>query len=604
MVKERGGMAVKRWGHSRRLFIWTGAWTSLVALLAGRLFFIQVADARNYEGHDLLALSVGQRQEQFVVDSGRGNILDRNGQSLTGHTFLGLVVLPPWHPDLQDPNLGRLAAILGRPVNQIQSALASMKQPGLLSLPGPGGTSTSIELTDAQAAAVQSLGIDGILPRQVTVRYNNQSLARHVVGFIGEDPNLVTQVYDGRYPLNEPVGKMGLESVFQEDLRGNGPARTLHFYVDGEGRPLPGLGIREATRPDTGLNVQTTLDVELQKIVESAMDKVALPRGAAVVMDVHTGDILAMASRPNFDQNHIPSGAANYPKNLAVEADFPGSVFKIVDATAALDKGQLTANTPFDCTGSIQIGDGILKCWKVHGHETAEQAFAQSCNVAFAQISMKLGRQNIEDYAKAFGLGQRQGQVVDGRDVFDEEDPGSIFVGPGNALRLLANTGIGQENVRISPLQAAVMAATIAGDGKRPVPRLVMGLTTAQGDPYRTFPTQSPVQAINPAVAKEVGQWMREVIASPQGTGDLLAQAAWPVAGKTGTAQTGQTRRVNQWFVGYFPYDHPRYAIAVDALDIPDSSGLRYPEPIVLDIVNALAHLGTTPQTSGAPGGR
>lgn len=580
---------MKHAGRTRRLFVWISAWTCLAAVLGGRLFFIQVADAHHYEGHDLVTLSVEQRREQFVVDSGRGNILDRNGQSLTGHTFLGLVVLPPWHPDPRDPRLQQLASALGQPADRTEAALASMKRPGLLSLPGQNGIPAPIELTDAQAAAVLALGLEGILPRQVTVRYNNQSLARHVIGFIGEDPDLVTQVYDGRYPLDEPVGKMGLERVFQEDLRGNGPARTLHFYVDGEGRPLPGLGIRETAEPGTGLNVQTTLDTRLQQIVEDAMDKVGLKKGSAVVLDVHTGDILAMASRPNFDQNHIPSGAAAYPKNLAVEADFPGSVFKIVDAAAALDKGLLSAATPFECKGSIQIGDGVLNCWKVHGGETAEEAFTQSCNVAFAQMAMNLGRNAIDQYAKALGLDQREGQVVNGRDVLDGEDPGSVFVGPGDALRLLANTGIGQENVRISPLQAAVMAATIAADGKRPVPRLVMGLTTVQGDLYRTYSTQSPVQALNPETAREVGRWMRQVVASPQGTGHLLAQAAQEVAGKTGTAQTGNLRLVNQWFVGYFPYDHPQYAVAVDALDVPDNSGLRYPEPVALDIVNALA---------------
>ncbi|MBX6394330.1 MAG: penicillin-binding protein 2 [Alicyclobacillaceae bacterium] len=580
---------MKPWKCGRRLAVWLCLWSCLLLLLGGRLFLIQVAEAHRFENHDLVRLSVEQRREQFIVDSGRGDILDRNGSSLTGRTFLGLVVLPPWHPDPQDPKLHQLAAILGKPSAQIITALEGMKEPGLLSLPGSGSTPVPVELTDTQAAAVQSLRLDGILPRRVKIRYDQDSLARHVIGFIGEDPNLVTQAYDGRYPLNEPVGKMGLERVFQEDLRGNGPARTLHFYVDGRGRPMPGLGIRETVEPDTGLQVQTTLDTDLQRAVESAMDRVGLGKGAAVVIDVQTGDVLAMASRPNFDQNRLPADPASYPKNFAVEADFPGSVFKIVDAAAALDQGKLSAADRFDCQGSVQIGDGVLRCWKVHGPETAEEAFAQSCNVAFAQVAMNMGREAIEKYAGAFGLGRKIGQRINERDVFDGEDPGAVFLGPGDAPRLLANTGIGQENVRISPLQAAVMAATIAADGRRPSPRLVTQLLTVQGDPYRTFPPQPPVQAIRPETARELAEWMRQVVASPQGTGHLLAQARWAVAGKTGTAQTGDPRRVHQWFVGFFPYDHPKYAVAVDALDVASDSGLRYPESVVLEIVNALA---------------
>ncbi|MDI3328054.1 MAG: penicillin-binding protein 2 [Alicyclobacillaceae bacterium] len=573
----------------RRLFVWLCVWTCLAALLGGRLFAIQVAEARRFQGHDLLRLSVDQRREQFVVDSGRGDILDRNGRSLTGRTFLGLVVLPPWHPAPSDDRLRRLAEILGHPAEEVSRALSNLKGPGLLSFPGPEGRSVPAELTGAQAEAIQRLGIGGVLPRQVRIRYDDRSLARHVVGFIGEDPDLIIQAYDGRYPLDEPVGKMGLERVFQEDLRGGGPVRTLHFYVDGKGRPLPGLGIRETADPDTGLKVQTTLDAEIQQQVEAALDRVGIRRGSAVVMDIRTGDVLAMASRPNFDQNRIPDHPADYPRNFAVQADFPGSVFKIVTAAAALDAGLLSASDRFDCPGYIQIGDGVLRCWKVHGAETAEEAFAGSCNVAFAQVAIKAGRDVLDRYARALGLGQRVGQVVNQRDVFDGEDPGSVFSGPGDAPRLLANTGIGQENVRISPLQAAALAATVAADGRRPAPRLVTQLLTARGDPYRTFPPAEPVRVLRPETARELGRWMREAVVSPQGTAHLLARAAWPVAGKTGTAQTGDPHKVHQWFVGFFPYDRPQYALAVNALDVPADLGLRYPEAAALEIVNSLA---------------
>lgn len=569
----------------RTAVILTMCTLGIVGML-GRLAYIQFS-AHNMQGHDLVASAVEQRREKFELDSGRGDILDRTGASLTGSKLQGLVVLPVWqvNPDYQ--KLNDLALMLRTDTETLTRQLSEKKEPFLLRLPAAGGELRVVELTDEQVKKVEALQVNGLYAKEVKVRFDDQTVARHVIGFLGEDPNLVANQWGGEYPLDEKVGKMGLEYVYQDVLRGLGISRTIAYYTDAYKQPLNGLGIRESTGENHALNVKTTLNADIQRSVESALNRYNVSSGAVVVMDAETEDVLAMASRPDFDPNQPVIDGGAFPVNKALKAYFPGSIFKSVIAEAALETGVVNPSDTYECPGHIEIGDGTLNCWTTHGTVTAEEAFAQSCNVAFAQMAMKLGREQIDTYSQKFGLGKTVGLSQGDRSPFYGEDTGSVFLKEYSSDRFLANTGIGQEDVRVTPLQAAHLMATIANEGKAGAPRLVQSLHTPDGLLYSEIEPAEKRTVLEKATTRTLKGWMRQVVAAEKGTAHLLHSAKLPVAGKTGTAQTGDPTLHHQWFAGYAPADKPKYVIVVMADSVPDGKA-RATEQVALQIVNAL----------------
>lgn len=304
-------------------------------------------------------------------------------------------------------------------------------------------------------------------------------------------------------------------------------------------------------------------------------------------MDAQAEDVLAMASRPDFDPNQPVIDGGSFPANKALKAYFPGSIFKAVIAEAALETGVVAPSDTFECPGHIDIGDGTLNCWTTHGTVTAEEAFAQSCNVAFAQMAMKLGREQIDAYASMLGFGQTVGLSQGDRSPFYGEDTGSVFLKEYSSDRFLANTGIGQEDVRVTPLQAAHLMATIANEGKSGAPRLVQSLHTPDGLLYSEIKTAEKKSVLEKASSRRLKEWMRQVVAADKGTAHILNGAKMAVAGKTGTAQTGDPRLHHQWFAGFAPYEDPKYVIVVMADSVPDGKA-RANEQVALQIVNAL----------------
>jgi cell division protein FtsI/penicillin-binding protein 2 len=201
-------------------------------------------------------------------------------------------------------------------------------------------------------------------------------------------------------------------------------------------------------------------------------------------------------------------------------------------------------------------------------------------------MAMKMGRDKIDEYAKKFGLGSTIGMVTDERSQFYGEDAGSVFLKEGSSDRFLANTAIGQEDVRITPLQAAHLMAMIASDGKAGTPRLVKSLHTEDGLLFKEFKTNEKSQVLGADAANVLKQWARGTIAEPKGTASLMASAKMPVAGKTGTAQTGDPNLNHQWFAGFAPYDDPKYVVVVMAESVSEG---RVTEKVALQIFNALS---------------
>lgn len=421
-------------------------------------------------------------------------------------------------------------------------------------------------------------------------QYPFGALAAHVLGYVG-DPQKISDLPDARqFAFYEPnvEGKADIEEAMNQDLRGTPGARlmerNLHGVIDKNVGVVP---------PRAGDSVSLTLDARIQFITEQALR--AVGRAGAVVIDPNNGDILAMASVPSFDPNtFIPSIApaewrgliddrADPLVNRALAAFPPGSTFKAVTSLAGLTQGLV--NKTFTCTGGITYGNHYFKCWDIHGHGTLHlsDAIKVSCNVFFYQYGNAAGIDAIDRIGSLLGLGQAPDLGLNGEDA-------GILPGP-DWLRVhspserwsqaqTANVSIGQGYDLVSPLQLAMVYAAVANGGTAYYPRLIEKVTGADGLPLSEPPPEVPsaprVRArlsdagITPEELEVVRNGFWKVVNADDGPGGggTAHKARLPggiVAGKTGTAQAqlhGKQDTV-AWFVGFAPYDHPRYVVCV-----------------------------------------
>jgi cell division protein FtsI/penicillin-binding protein 2 len=409
-------------------------------------------------------------------------------------------------------------------------------------------------------------------------RYPDLFLAKHVIGYVGQNPSQVEKMYKnqlmaGEFTRDLPIGGSGLEKSFEPFLRGIGMS-TLSFYTDANNKPLVGIAER-LVKPNSSyypLNIVTTLDLKLQNKLETMLDQQGLTNGAVVVLDAKHADIIAMVSRPVFDPESINLSTQSW-SNKAVKAVAPGSIFKTVVAAAALDEHVVALDETFDCHG--EYGKYGFSCWKEggHGHLSFADAYAQSCNIVFAEVAKRLTPEIIQQYARKLGLDTKVGwsgkSILDGSKLqqIEGEEKGQI-ISPetnGNDEGALIQTAIGQRDVLMSPLQAANMVVTIVNGGEAASPRLVSKVDYANGETMTRFKEhQLEVQKpITVETAVKIADLMQRVV--QEGTGKSLLQANWPTAGKSGTAQVTYNGKPahNQWFIGYAPVGNPRYAVAV-----------------------------------------
>jgi len=561
------------------LLVLTLIWGGLLL----RLWWIQLGFPHHFSKHgvDLVRNAVKQRQQSIVLHSGRGDILDRNGKPFTGNEEQALILFPLARGRVEkSPELKEIAQIAGVTEEEIVRAFAANKGPFFLR----DAEGKIISLSEQQAERINQLTIPGVLALAVTERYRPDEVAKQVIGYVNRNPKLVQSLYQqeleqGKMTLDSFVGASGLERSFDRFLQGEEPS-TLSYYVDAMGNPLRGLDIRHTQNQNQfyPLSLVTTLDRTMQERLEQAADDQNLNEGSIVVLDVKTGDVLAMVSRPHFDQTRVKLDESGW-QNHAVKQLPPGSVFKTVIAAAALQEGIVSPTERFHCDG--EYGKYGFSCWKEGGHGwiTMEEAFAQSCNIAFAEIAKRLGGDKVETYAHRLGLGVPVGHVtpllykLQNFRQIEGEEKGTVFA-DGSSRHdegVLIQTAIGQRDVRMTPLQAANMMATILRGGQPGQVRLVSDITYRNGMTFHHFSSQQLEQeGIDKVTARKLQRLLGKVV--EDGTGTSLQAAAWRVAGKSGTAQVmieGEARN-HQWFVGYAPADKPRYAIAVVAENQPN----------------------------------
>lgn len=502
--------------------------------LTGRLAKIQLLKYRQYSQQ---AASLHQRliPEELVP---RGDILDRNFRSITDSgTRLAAVLFPnlfsgapgAWKKIQEILQLHTLPSI--RSVSQLWIRPVILKS----------------DLSHEEVSRIRQLNLPGLYVVPMTVRYGRDSLARHFVGH-----------------LQGNKGVMGLEKQYDGELAGGSSGSSWSLFLDARGNLVRGLSFRKVTagQPQRKVAVRLTLDRDLQLAVEKIMDE-KVAKGAVVVMDARTGALLATASRPNFHQELVYEAIEerdNSPLlNRVISNYYPGSIFKIVVAAAALEEGLVTPEEKLYCSGKYQFASGLeIPCWNKEGHGelTLAEALAYSCNPIFIEVALRLGREKLIAYAQKFGVDD---EVLVGYQL-DSYQSLHIGYGPGD----LGNAAVGQKGVMISPLKVAKLTAVVANGGYLVEPRLVETVVDEQGRIVAASRPSKVTRVIRKATAQTLQKMLLQVTTAGTGKQAWLPRGS---AGKTSSAETGQfvngKQVINAWFTGYLPVDDPRYVITV-----------------------------------------
>ncbi len=459
---------------------------------------------------------------------------------------------------------------------------------------------------------IEVTGVDVVARPVRTYPYDH--LAAHALGYLNElTAEELDELRPAGYRLGDRIGRSGLERAWESFLRGRRGHRRVP--VDARGHQVDAAAIDDG-RPllvaaVPGRDITLTLDMGLMRIVERAFR--GHPSGAAVVVDVRTGEVLALFSKPSYDLNEMTSGLTREryaelrdPRSFHPLIDrtiyqswFPGSVFKPVSALAALEEGLVDPSTRFVCTGSYSIGRGRPQsCLGIHGEIDFRRAMVQSCNVYFYQLAERVGLDPIARLAQDFGLGRRTGIGV------NSEATGFIPTRAWYESRgtwqggMALNTAIGQGDTRVTVIQLALTYAAIANGGTLYVPQLVRSVSEPDGTLVEEFrPRVRRRVDVSPEHLAFVIDALYGAVNEDGGTGfGARIEGGVTIAGKTGTAQVTERqrteaeaergayeRRAHAWFAGFAPAEDPQVAIAV--LVDHGGSGGRVAAPLAVQIL-------------------
>src|SRR4051794_19776787 len=557
-----------RWGL---LFLIT-----LLLVVLGRLVVLQGVDGAAYA-----QAATDDRMRTYPIEAVRGKITDHNGQVLAYSVDAERVVADP--AVVTDPTRTALAltTLLGVPVADLTEKLSRDSRYVVLA------DKVSTDVTDQ----IRELPLEtrsGIVFEDDPVRlYPAGAVGGQIVGFVGKDGD----------------GLAGIEQTYQDELAGTDGEKRVE--VDGSGNQIPS-GIDETTPASDGGSVQLTIDEDLQYVVQQRLDAAcadgATTSASAVVLDVHTGQVAAMAACPGYDPGHYNETDPNLLGNPVVSDVYePGSVMKAVTLSAAIEEGKATKDTVLNVNGHIQAGDAVVT--DAHDHApigfTVTGILAKSSNVGAIMLAREVGDSTLERYMRAFGIGSKTGIELPGESAGILQD--STDWTPSRA----ANVPIGQ-GVSVTTLQMASIYQTIANGGVRIEPRIVSSVTAPGGKvTHESVPDGTRV--ISSSTASQMA-YMLEAVVGPGGTAPLGQIEGFRVAGKTGTAQRANPQTGGYagggyvtTFVGFAPSDAPRYVVAVD-LERPtsDAEGGQVAAPVFAEIMRqALTAGGVAP--TGAP---
>lgn len=568
---------------TRRTLVLGGLQLGLFGVLGARMYVLQVSERERYA-----MLAEENRINVRLIAPSRGTIVDRTGEPLAVNDQNFRVVMVAEQSGDVDATLARLSEIVDLSDADVRRVLRDVeRRPAFV----PVNVIDNLNWRQVSRLEVNQPELPGLSIEVGELRrYPYVEATAHVLGYVGAvsesemtgDPVLALPGFR--------IGKTGIEREFEHELRGE--AGTSQVEVNAVGRV-----IRELARDEglPGAQVQTTLDIGLQDYAQRRL--AGEESASAVVMDIHTGEIFAMASHPSFDPNLFTTGidtttwatlrddARGRLNNKAVNGQYaPGSTFKMLVALAGLESGVIGPNASVYCPGYLDLGNHRFHCWRHWGHGRLglNQALAQSCDVFFYDVARRIGIDAIAAMANRFGIGAPVG--VD----LPHESSGLM---PNRAWKereldrpwqqgetLVAS--IGQGYVLATPLQLCVMVARMVNGGRAVRPHLAMRVGGPDGGPVDP---PAPDLGIDPLWLGEVTRGMIAVTSDPRGTarGAQIPEDGMQMGGKTGTSQVRRITMAERmtgiipndqrpWddrdhalFVGFAPVEAPRYAVAV-----------------------------------------
>jgi len=553
------------------------------AVLITRLWYLQIQQGEEYK-----KMAENNRVRYLEVAAPRGNILDRYGREIVTNRPSFNVVWAREDNRLDDTLIKKMARILEVDVSDLLARVRKMAgTPGHI----PIRLAEDIDWDKVAYVENNRMELPGIKIEVVPLRvYNYGNVASHVIGYLGEiNKKELAKAKSGVYRGGDLIGKMGLEKLREKELRGEKGRDYMEVNALGfEQRNLKGIA------PLPGNDLQLTIDVDLQKAAEDIMmaeDK----SGAVIAIEVNTGRLLMLASSPVLELDKFIGGISHknwremldnphHPLiNKIVQGQYPpGSTYKLVTAIAGLAEGVITPDTIMYCPGHYRFGNRTYRCWKHSGHGAVDlkRALSESCDVYFYQVGQRLGVDRLAGYARRLGLGRKTGVEM------EHEKSGLIPTAEWKMKRYgkpwqggeTLSVAIGQGFDLVTPLQLALMTATVANGGTLYKPSLIETVRDPDGKIIEQF---EPVvldrftgQDHNLQLVRE---GLIEAVNGRHGTGRRARLKNITVAGKTGTAQVVRLKqykhlkekdipykyRDHAWFTCFAPAEKPEIAVTV-----------------------------------------
>jgi cell division protein FtsI (penicillin-binding protein 3) len=567
--------AARDWRRTvqRRLLVFAviiGAWT---AAIEARLFQLQVVQ---YD--DLVRKAEKQQTRTVAAPAKRGDILDRTGRVLAYSVDAESVVADPSAVEEPDATAAALCRVLdGCGPEQRQLMARRLRGDAQFAW-------LARKVTSDEARQVRGLELPGIgFVNESRRFYPNSDLAAQVLGYVGLDN----------------VGLAGLEAAYDTQVRG----KEGQVLVQNDARQQV-LFSRVERPPTAGATLELTLDYYLQYIAErelkAGVEENRAAAGTALIMDPASGEILALANYPTFNPNVYNRSGASARRNRAVQDLYePGSTFKIVTASAALEEHVIDPADPVDCApGHITFGSRVIRDTHAYGVLPFADVIVKSSNVGAIKVGLQIGPERLTEYINRFGFGHTVSPDFRG------ESPGIVWSADRLTTSALASVSMGYQ-VGVTPLQMAAAVSSIANGGTLYQPRVVRALVS-EGHRIEV-PHEAVRRTISPSTAAELTAIMEQVV--ERGTARSAQIDGYTIAGKTGTAQKlvdGRYSRsdYNASFVGFVPSRRPALTIIV-VIDSPHAKGYfggTVAAPIFKRIAEAsLRHLGVAPTLNAAP---
>lgn len=530
MSRIKGPLSIKSRSRIKRVF--------LISLIIYGFLIYRLGDISIFKGEEYSNRVERQSTEKVSLNSGRGIIYDRNNVKLTDTEKETVLLIPNKILSGDNNNI----TLIKEATNLSDEDIYKAVQEQLLS------NIIEIEVDEINKDKTDELEQIGIIIEEKTIRYSNKNLLTHTIGYLKK---------------SDQSAQSGIEKSLDDILKDNNKEYVSVFKAADSGKNQ-GLDILDGSiktvkDSDNDKHIKLTIDSKIQKIVEDVVDKESNPT-AVVISDIESGEILSISSRPNYNQNNIAdyiNSTNRELENRAISVTYPpGSVFKLVVLYAALSNRIIDDTYTYDCTGQTTIGntEEVLHCHNADGHgiESLEDAFANSCNPAFLDIAMKVGKEKIIEAVKTLHLDESVGIGLD--EEVSSNIPDEISI---------RNLAIGQADIEFTPIQINQLTQIIANNGTYKPLYIYDSIINNDKNIIKTFQNSKSEEIISPYIMTKIKDIMKSV--SEEGTAKELNDLDGGCGVKTGTAQSSLNgvSITHGWITGFYPSENAKYAITI-----------------------------------------